>query len=87
MSGAFLNSVNSSFKSEKEGRVTAVVGKARYKATENQAQQRFEHSARSRPSRTIIKVLLDSGPDGDILFHVKGTPIHSPYLTTVYLVA
>ncbi len=53
MSGAFLNSVNSPLK--KKGRVTAVVAKARYKATENQAQQRFEHSARSRPSNTVIK--------------------------------
>jgi hypothetical protein len=80
MSGASQNSVSSSFKSEKEGRVTAVVSKARYqKATENQTKQRFEHSARSCPSNTIIKVLLDSGPDGDIVFQ-KGTPIHSPYL-------
>ena len=62
LSGAFLNSVNSSFKSKKEGRVTAVVAQARYhKATNNQAQQRFEHSARSHPSNTVIKVLLDSG--------------------------
>jgi hypothetical protein len=69
MSGAFLNSVNSSFKSKKEGRVTAVVAKARYqKATKNQTKQRFEHSARSRPTNTVIKVLLDSRPDGDIMF-------------------
>ena len=68
MSGAFHNSVNSSFKSKKEGRVTAVVAKARYKATENQAQQRVKHSARSHPSNTVIKVLLDSGLDGDIMF-------------------
>jgi hypothetical protein len=54
MSGAFLNSVNSYFR-KKELRVTAVVATARYKATENQAQQRFEHSARSRPSNTVIK--------------------------------
>ena len=68
LSGAFLISANSSFKSKKEGRVTAVVAKARYKATENQAQQRFKHSAGSRPSNTVIKVLLDSGPDGDLIF-------------------
>ena len=78
MSGAFLNSVNSPFR--KKGRVTAVVAKARYKATENQAQQRVEHSAWCRPSNMVIKVLLDSGPYGDIMFH-KGTPIHAPYLT------
>jgi hypothetical protein len=77
--------VNSSFKSEKEGRVTAVVAKARYqkyqKATKNQTKQRFEHSARSCPSNIIVKVLLDSGPDGDIMFHGKGKPIHCPYMT------
>jgi hypothetical protein len=83
MSGAFLNSVNSSFK-RKKGRVTALVAKARYhkhKATMNQAQQRFRHSTESRPSSTIIKVPLDSGPDGEVMFHEKGTSIHSPYLT------
>ena len=79
--GAFLNGVTSSFKSKK-GRVTAVVAKARYhKAIKNQAQQRIEHSAGSCPSNTVIKVLLDSGRDGDLMFHEKGTHIHSPYLT------
>ena len=60
LSGTFLRSVDSSFSNEQEGRVTAVVAKARYqKATENQTKQRFEHSARSRPSNAVIKVLLD----------------------------
>jgi hypothetical protein len=82
LSGALLNSVNSSFKSEQEGRVTAVVAKARYqKATKNQAQQRFEQSTRSCPSNTVIKVLLNSRSDGDLMFHEKGTPMHFPYLT------
>jgi len=79
LSGVFLNSVNSSFKIEKEGRVTAVVAKARYQeATKNQAEQRFEHSARSRPSNTVIKVLLDSGSDDDLMFHKKEHPCISP---------
>jgi hypothetical protein len=74
--------VHSSFKNETEGRVTAVVAKARYQqATENQSQQKLEHSARSRPSNKVIKVLLDSGSDGDLMFHEKGTPMHFPYLT------
>ena len=82
LSGAFLNSVSSSFSNEQEGRVTAVVAKARYqKATESQTKQRFEHSARSHPSNAVIKVLLDSGSDGDLMFHEKGTPMHFPYLT------
>jgi len=74
--------VSSSFNSEQEGGVTAVVAKARYhRATENQSKQRFEHSARSRPSNMVIKVLLDSGSDGDLMFHEKGMPVHFPYLT------
>jgi hypothetical protein len=81
-SGAHLNSVSPSFNSEIEGRVTAVVAQARYhKATVNQAKQRFKHSARSHPSNTVIKVLLDSGSDGDLMLHEKGTPMHFPYLT------
>ena len=82
LSGALLNIVSSSFNSKQEGGVTAVVAKARYhRATKNQAKQRFEHSARSCPSNTIIKVLLDGGSDGDLMFHEKGTPMHFPYLT------
>ena len=49
--------------------------------TENQPQQRFEHSAMSLHSNTVIKVLLDSGSDSDLMFHDKGTPMHFPYLT------
>jgi hypothetical protein len=79
--GPFLRSVSSSFSNEQEGRVTAVVAKARYqKATQNQAKQRVEHSARSRLSNAVIKILLDSGSDGYLMFHEKG-PMHFPYLT------
>ena len=42
ISGTFLKSVSSSFSNEQEGRVTAVVAKARYQqATKNQSKQRF----------------------------------------------
>ena len=79
--GAFLNSVSSSFSKEQERRVTAVVVKARYqRVTENQTKQRFEHSAGSSPSNAVIKVLLDSGSDGNLMFHEKGSPMHFPYL-------
>jgi hypothetical protein len=78
-SDAHLNSVSSSFNSKKEGRVTAVVAQARYhKATENQTKQRFEHSSRSHPNNTVIKVLLDSGSDVNLMFHEKGMSMHSP---------
>ncbi len=82
LSGALLNSVSSSFNNKQEGRVTAVVAKAKYHiATEIQGKQRVKHSTRSRPSNTVIKVLLDSGSDGNFMFHEKGMPNHFPYLT------
>ena len=81
LSGALLNSVSHSFKIEQEGRVTAVVAKVKYQqATENHAKQKVEHSARCRPSNEVIQVLLDSGSDGDLMFHEKGTSMHFPYL-------
>ena len=79
LSGALLNSVSYSFKNEQEGRVTAVVAKVKYQqATKNQAKQRVEHSARCRPINEVIQVLLDSGSDGNLMFHEKGAPIISP---------
>jgi hypothetical protein len=64
-----------------EGRVTTVVAKARNKATENPARKNHEQSTGRRTSNTVIKILLDSGSDGDLLFHEKGTEKHFPYLT------
>ena len=80
LSGDLFNSVNSPL-TGKEGRVTAVVAKARCIATENPARKNFEHSTGRRTSNTVIKVLLDSGSDGDLLFHEIGTVRHFPYLT------
>ena len=80
--GAFLNNVSSSFKSKKEGSITAVIAKTRYqKATKNQAQQRLKNSAGSHSGNTVIKVLLDRGSDGELMFHEKQTPMHFPYFT------
>ena len=33
------------------------------------------------PRKKTIKVLLDSGSDGDLLFHAKGAAKHFPYST------
>ena len=75
--GVLLKSVSASFNSGQEGRVTAVVAKERYhKATKNQAKQKIEHSDRSHTSNTIIKVILDSGSEGDLMFHEKGMLMH-----------
>ena len=81
LSGALLNSVSYSFKNEQEGRVTAVVAKVKYQqATKNQAKQRVEHSARCCPSNEVIQVLLDSGSDGNLMFHEKGPCIFPTWL-------
>ena len=53
----------------------------KYKATENLARWAPEHPDRHCTSNNIITVLLDSGSDGDLWFHEKGTPQHFPYLT------
>jgi hypothetical protein len=74
MSGAFLSNENPSCTSKKEGRVTAAVAKARYtRVTENQTKQTHQHSARSCTNNTVIKVLLDSESDCDLMFHEKET--------------
>ena len=70
--GEICNSVNSPLTGE-EGRVTAVVAKTRCISTENPAHKNIEHSTGHCTSSTVIKILLDSGSDGDSLFHEKGT--------------
>ncbi len=65
----------------KEGWVTAVVANACHKTTENLACKNIKHSTGYLTSNTVIKILLDSGSNGDLLFHEKGTEKHFPYLT------
>ena len=64
-----------------EGNVTAVVAKVKYTATDSQAYRKSEHPGRHCTSNNIIRVLLDSGSDGDLWLHEKGAPMHFPYLT------
>ena len=66
---------------ESEGIVTAIVAKMKYQATDSQTCRKREHPDRHCTSNNIIRVLLDSGSDGDLWFHEKGTPMHFPYLT------
>jgi hypothetical protein len=58
------------------------VAKVKYKATENLARWAPEHPGRHCTSNNIITVLLDSGSDGDLWFHEKGTPMHFPSWNT-----
>ena len=58
--------------------VTAVIA-IMEPATESQEFSRKKLSLVSRPSNKV-KVLLDSGSDGDLYFLQKGTDKHFPYL-------
>ena len=64
-----------------EGNVTAVVVKVKYTVPDSQAYRKSKHPGRRCTSNNNISVLLDSGSDGDLWFHEKGTPMHFPYLT------
>ena len=45
------------------------------------AGSKGQQSSKKAPMKKLIRVLLDSGSDGDLLFHKKGTTKHFPYLT------
>ena len=78
----FSDSDSDTHKDELLG-VAAVIAEM-ISATENQASTDHEHPSKHR-SNILIKVVLDTGSDGDLMFHEKGTYKHFPYLTTVYL--
>ena len=58
-----------------KGKVTAVV------AMTNYSRAHHHKSSKQATKEKLIRVLLDSGSDGDLLFHQKGKPKHFPYLT------
>ena len=47
----------------------------------SQDSQRASTSNNKITRKKVIKVLLDTGSDGDLWFHKKGTPKHFSYLT------
>ncbi len=55
--------------------MTAVVAVAKYGPVHN------HKSSKKITKEKLIRVLLDSGLDGDLLFHEKERPKHFPYLT------
>ena len=57
---------------EGKGKVTAVVAVAKY------GPDHHHKSSKKASKEKLIRVLLDSGSDGDLLFHEKGTPKHFP---------
>jgi hypothetical protein len=63
------------FKYEQKGKVMAVVAVAKY------GDAHHHKSSKQATKEELIRVLLDSGSDGDLLFHEKGKPKHFPYLT------
>ena len=80
LSGDLFNSVNLP-STGKEGQVTTVVTKACHKMTENPVHKNIKHSTGHCTSNTVIKIILDNGSNGDLLFHEKGMEKHFPYLT------
>ncbi len=55
--------------------MTAVVAVAKHSRAQS------HKSSNKATKEKLIRVLLDSGSDGDLLFHEKGTPKHFSYLT------
>ena len=55
--------------------MTAVVAMAKY------GHAHHHKSSKKATKEKLIRVLLDSGSDGGLLFHEKGKPKHFPYLT------
>jgi hypothetical protein len=62
-------------KINEKGKVTAVVAVAKY------GHAHHHKSSNKAAKEKLIRVLLDNGSDGNLLFHKKGTPKHFPYLT------
>jgi hypothetical protein len=65
---------NDSLCPNKKQGVTAVMA---VMVTENKSG----HSSKKSPTKKLVRVLLDTGSDGDLLFHQKGTAKQFPYLT------
>jgi hypothetical protein len=55
-----------------KGKVMAVVAMAKY------GHAHHHKSSKKATKEKLIRVLLDSGSDGDLLFHEKGNPNTSP---------
>ena len=60
---------------DEEGRVTAVAALIYFGPSSG------KHNNNQTTRKKVVGVLLDSGSDGDLLFHQKGTPKHFPYST------
>ena len=68
--------INNSPHSNKKGKVTAVVAVAKY------GHAHHHKSSKKAAKEKLIRVLLNSVSDGDLLFHENGKPKHFPYLTS-----
>ena len=59
--------------------VTAIIAEMINPATKNQASMDFEHQLKHRKNN-LIRVLSDTGSDGDLMFHEKRTYKRFPFL-------
>jgi hypothetical protein len=60
--------------------VTAIIAKLVSDKADSQSSSGLKHQSKSLKSN-LIRVLLDSGSDGDLWFQEKGTKPRFPYLT------
>ncbi len=74
ISKKFSEQQNDSPCSDKEQGVTAVMAVMT-------ANDKSRHSNKKSQVKKLYRVLLDTGSDGDLLFHKKGTEKQFPYLT------
>ena len=85
MLSSTLEQTNQSLLNEKKG-VTAILATVR-SGPELRPQAKKHKSSKPKtsskkvPKTKIIRILLDSGSNGDLLFHEKGTAKSYPYLT------
>ncbi len=69
----FSEQQNDSPCSDQRQRVTAVMAVM--------IVEKSRHSSKKSPPKKLVRVLLDTGSDGDLLFHEKGTTKQFPNLT------
>ena len=76
----FCEQSNTPSSQEKEGKVTAVAAVMTIASDRRPSTKRVSSKKKVR-TKKVLRVLLDSGSDGDLLFHEKGTAKYFPYST------
>jgi hypothetical protein len=78
--GSTVSDTSSNADTDGKAGVTAIIAKLVHNKADSQSSSGLKHQSKSRKSN-LIRVLLDSGSDGDLWFQEKGTKSRFPYLT------